>query len=73
MSSTPREGGEPDMTMDELGPMPKPKTEPRESSPGGADAVTEELDIPIVADLDPDLPPSPAPPRVLRPRADGGD
>ena len=61
------------MTMDELGPMPEPRIEPREPKPGGVDAITDEREIPIVADLDPALPPPPAAASAPRPRTDGGD
>ena len=37
----------------ELGQMPEPETEPREPNPGGPDAVQEEDDDTVAADLDP--------------------
>lgn len=61
------------MPLDELGPMPEPTTEPSEPNPGGVDAITHEMEIPLVADLDPSLPPPPAAAPVPRPRPDGGD
>ncbi len=55
------------MTRHDLGPMPEPMTEPGEPSPGGVDAVTGPVAVPIVPDLPAELTPMghAAPPRLL--------
>jgi hypothetical protein len=46
------------MTKTDLGPMPEPQIEPGEPNPGGVDAITGEMAVPVVADLPPELNPA---------------
>ncbi|MCW2792106.1 MAG: hypothetical protein JWO76_1204 [Nocardioides sp.] len=38
--------------------MPEPRVEPGEPNPGGVDAITGEMQVPVVADLPPELNPA---------------
>jgi hypothetical protein len=46
------------MSNDDLGPMPEPEIQPGEPNPGGVDAITGEMEIPLVPDLEPALNPA---------------